>query len=155
MTLKWVRGENPYRLNHFTILQIGVSTGRPAIVASRKNIVAKLKRGKGHVVAGHALTEADVLTAEARLLREESWLHEALLTHSMPPAQTVGGVDLQQELRAAAEPLASEPPTLTNPAALAPLLPGVCAADLPWPSWEELGLPHPTAAPAAYVVFDI
>jgi hypothetical protein len=158
MTFKWVRGRNPYRLNHFGTLQIGPQVKRAAIAASRKNLVAKLRRGKPHIVAGHQLTEAEVQAAEARLLRDESWAEEVLLVHPMPGGESPRLPEVSRAVLAATEP--PRPPhrlRLSNLAALVPLLPGVHPPDLPWPEWEELGVPGPGSAAdiAADIQFDL
>ncbi len=143
-TLRWIRGRNPYRFNNFAALQIGPQLNRAAIAASRLNLVAKIRRGRPHVVAGNELTEADVQAAEARLLRDDGWAEEVLLVHPLASMDSRRLPEVSRAVLAATEPPAGPSRLrLANLPALARLLPRLCHDDLPWPEWDELGIAMP------------
>ncbi len=149
-TFGWIRGRNLYRLNAFAVLQIGPQLNRAGISARRQYLVARIHRGGHHVVAGRDLTVAEVQAAEGRLLRDESRAEEILLAHPVPSSSGGRLPEVNRAVLAATEPRwhSSGPHRLrlANLPALEPLLPPLRHTDLPWPEWDELGIPGPESA---------
>ncbi len=144
MPLTWVRGENPYRLNHFGVLEVGADANPRVITFRRKDLERKIGGGGEHRVDGRLITEADLAEAESRLLDPARRVSEALLVHPRPATNT----GRLPELCAAVEEVATLEPSrrplrLTDLTALAPLVPPLPAADVPRPAWEELAVPGP------------
>lgn len=145
MPLIWRRGENPYRLSYFSLLELGPSAPPGAIAQMRKKIAAKIQ-SRPHVVAGRPVTEAEITEAESRLLHEESRGWELLLVHPMPGQDSKRLRQICEAIKAAALPLpASRVPHLVNLRSLAAFLPAPQPEDIALPAWEELGIPGPEA----------
>lgn len=144
MPLRWKRGENPYRLNYFAILQVGAHASPSRITRRRKELTQKMDGGGEHRVDDQVIGKAELAEAGKRLLDPASWAAEVLLVH--PPPET--GEEKLPELRAAVNeataPIPSARPLpLANLPALAPLIPRPQVADLPRPSWADLPVPGP------------
>ncbi|MFC5053433.1 hypothetical protein [Saccharothrix xinjiangensis] len=158
MPLRWVRGENPYRLNHFGVLQVGADANPWVITFRRKDLERKISGGGEHRVADRLVTEADLAEAESRLLDPVRRVSEALLVHPRPATNTGRLPELcaAVEEAAALEP-SRRPLRLTDLADLAPLVPPLAAADVPRPPWADLPVPGPdgTHDAQADVQFDL
>jgi len=144
MPLSWRRGENPYRLNYFGILQVGAQAS-PGLIRFRKaDLTRKISGGGEHQVAGRAVSEADLAEAEARLLDPASWASEVLLVHPRPAADEgrLPGLCTAVDEATASGPRA-RPFPLADLVSLAPLIPRLHEADLPRPSWTDLPVPGP------------
>jgi hypothetical protein len=138
MPLTWKRGTNPYRVNAFSILQIGPNARRGIVVAARKRVAARIELGAGASIDGRPLTTAEVYEAESRLLDERGWAAEVMLVH---PAPTTDPRRLAREVSEAATPTrTARRLQLANPAALAPFVPVPGVEDVGWPGWDELGV---------------
>lgn len=144
MPLKWVRGENPYEVNHYGILQVGAHANPRVITFRRKDLERKISGGGEHRVAGKRVTEADLAEAESRLLDPARRASEALLVHARPGADRGHLPELCAAVEKAAtlEP-SSRPLPLANLGALVPLVPPLRTAELPRPSWTDLPVPGP------------
>lgn len=144
MPLKWVRGENPYRLNYFGILQVGADANPRVITFRRKDLERKIGGGGEHEVAGRRITEADLAEAESRLLDPARRVSEALLIHPRPATNTGRLPELCTAVEEAAtlEP-SRRPLRLTDLTDLTPLVPPLLSADVPRPPWADLPVPGP------------
>jgi len=161
MPLRWKRGENPYRVNYFGILQLGPRATRSEIIASRENLTKRVSRGGVHRVGGREISEADLTEAESGLVawnKPSKRAAEYLLVHPLPTAGQGRLASLRAQIKEAAIPARTAPLLrLTNLAALAPLIPTLDAADITRPSWDELPVPAPTSSEdlRADVQFDL
>jgi hypothetical protein len=146
MPLRWVRGQNPYRLNYFGILQVGAHASPRVIRFRRTDLTRKISGGGAHRVAGRQITEADLAEAESRLLDPVRWTAEVLLVHHRPATDKGRLPDLCAAVEEAATIApSSRPLRLTDIKALVPLIPRLHAADLPRPAWEDLPVAGPTS----------
>jgi len=143
MPLIWKRGENPYRINYFGILELGPNAQPQLISHKRADLLRKIRGGQ-HVVDGRPVTEAEINEAESRLLEASGWAGELLLVHPVPGGDVRR---LRQICVTLAErttpPQAPQQLRLTNVEALAPLLPEPSPEDIAWPEWDEFGVPGP------------
>jgi hypothetical protein len=147
MPLRWTRGENPYRVNYFGILQLGSNASPRQIAFSRENLAKKVSGGGIHRVGDREVSEADLAEAESRLLDRARWAAESLLVHPLPATDHGRLARLCTRIMTAATPPPAAPPLrLTNLAALAALIPEPHASDVTRPAWGELPVPGPGSA---------
>jgi hypothetical protein len=167
MPIKWKRTENPYRVNYFTILQIGPAARRQVIPEMSRKIISALQSGKAAFIRKvhlekpaeaapaqpgaeqdprefRLLEQAEVSEASSRLIEETIWAEEVLLVHPVP------ALDNRELQKVCAGLLEQTTPAhsgqklrLSNPAALAALAPTLAAGDIPLPAWEEFTIPGP------------
>ena len=163
MPLIWKGVENPYRVNYFTVLQVGPAVSRRIIPEVSHQVLGALEAGKTiwirTVKLGSAESPApatggpdmqefrqvesrEISEASARLIEETTWAEEVLLVH---PALNLESTEIRKTCAAL---LQQATPTqldrelrLVNPAALAALAPALSAADIPMPDWEEFEVP--------------
>jgi hypothetical protein len=138
--------DNPYRLNYFAILGVGVAASPATISQMADNIITRIRLGEKHIIAGREISEADVNEARTRLLNDETRAAEVPFVHAGPSGSTRRLQELCREIIATATP----PPAprllnLSNLRALAPLVPDSVPEDIAWPEWEEFGIPGPDA----------
>ncbi|MBI2298162.1 MAG: hypothetical protein HYU66_04290 [Armatimonadetes bacterium] len=140
MPLRWERGRNPYRHNHYGRLQVGPYTLPTQVLQTEKNLIQLLDAGRELTLDGQRLDAHAISEASSRLREPRSQAEELLLVHP-------GVQDDRKRLKKLWEDLRREA-ALERDAAL-PLLcpealfwftpaPGVEAADLP--RWEAFGL---------------
>jgi len=161
MPLKWNRGKkSPYACNHFGVLRVGPNTRRPEIAETETKLKQELGTGgKVFCACGHELDEHQVGKAKAQLLVPRDYAEELILVHPQPPK------DDKSKIRALVGTLntqATLPPVrnaipLRHPAAVFCFVPAPGPEAIPWPSWDDLGLPRAGSAAdlALDIVFDI
>jgi hypothetical protein len=144
MPLRWKRGENPYRVSYFGILEMGAHANPRQIRFRKTDLIRKISGGGEHRVADRAVSEADLTEAESRLFDPAVWASEALLVHPRPATDEGRLPDLCAAVdeATALDPLA-RPLPLSDLTTLAPLIPPLHEADLPRPSWADLPIPAP------------
>jgi hypothetical protein len=165
MPLIWKGVENPYRVNFFTVLQIGPAVSRRIIPEVAHQILGALDAGKtiwirklklGNTEQPPPSTDEpdtkefrqiesrEISEASSRLIEEAIWAEEVLLVH---PVLNLESGELRKTcaalLQQATPAGIDRDLRLTNPAAMAPLTPALSAADIPLPKWEEFNLPAP------------
>jgi hypothetical protein len=165
MPLIWKGVENPYRVNFFTVLQIGPAVSRRiipevshqilgALDAGKTIWIRKLKLGsteqpppavgKPDAKEFRQVESREISEASSRLIEEATWAEEVLLVH---PVLNLESGEIRKTCAAL---LQQATPTridrdlrLDNPTAMAPLAPALSAADIPLPKWEEFNVPAP------------
>jgi len=165
MPLSWKGIENPYRVNYFTVLQLGPAAPRRIIPEISQKALSALEAGKtlwirrlklaGEDAAPPPDREPDareyrpveareITEASSRLIEETIWAQEVLLVH---PTLNPESGELRKTCSALLQQVTPEriqrELPLVNPGAMAPLVPVLSAADIPMPAWDEFGVPAP------------
>ncbi len=158
--MQWARDrKSPYSCNYFGILRVGPNTQRPEISDTETKLKQELAAGgKVACACGHDLDEHQIGKARAQLLGPRGYAEELILVHPQPPK------DDKSKIRALVNTLAGQaalPPCrhaipLGHPGGVFFFILPPAPEAVPWPAWDDLGLPRAGSAGdlALDIVFD-